>query len=81
MSAVLPAPATGPRSEGVWAAAWRRFRGDRVGMTSLVIVAGFVLMMALAAIGLVAGDWQGEVGLPNAPPSFMGPAPKEASVG
>jgi peptide/nickel transport system permease protein len=69
------------RSEGVWAAAWRRFRGDRVGMVSLAIVAGFGLLMTLAALGLVAGDWQVEKGLPNAPPTFMGPAPKESSIG
>jgi peptide/nickel transport system permease protein len=67
------------RSEGVWAAAWRRFRSDRVGMVSLVVVAGFVLLVALAALGLVAGDWQKEVGVPNAPPTFMGPAPPEAT--
>lgn len=78
-AAVLP-PGV-PRSEGVWAAAWRRFRGDRVGMVSLAIVAAFVLVMLLAALGLVADDWQAERAVPNAPPSFMGPAPKTASVG
>jgi len=67
------------RSEGVWAAAWRRFKGDRVGMTSLVVVAGFVLLMLLSALGLVAGDWQSERGVPNAPPTFLGPAPKQAA--
>ncbi len=85
MSAVLnPSvglPAGVARSEGVWHAAWRRFRGDRVGMVSLAIVAFFVLLMALAALGLVAGDWQAERGVPNAPPGFMGPAPKTASIG
>jgi len=68
------------RSEGVWAAAWRRFRGDRVGMVSMVIVAGFAVLMALAGLGLVAADWQLEKGVPNAPPTFMGPATKEASA-
>jgi len=85
MSAVLsPSVALPPgvtRSEGVWAAAWRRFRGDRVGMVSLAIVTAFVLLMGLAALGLVAGDWQAERGVPNAPPTFMGPAAKTASVG
>ena len=47
MSAVIQqaagvAPAGAPlRSEGVWHAAWRRFRKDRVGMVSLVVVAAF----------------------------------------
>jgi oligopeptide transport system permease protein len=85
MSAVLnPSVGLPPgvaRSEGVWQAAWRRFKGDRVGMVSLAIVAGFVLLMLLAALGIVAGDWQAERGVPNAPPTFMGPAAKTASVG
>ena len=54
------------RSEGVWAAAWRRFKGDRVGMVSLAIVAAFVLLMLAAALKLVAGDWQREIGVPDA---------------
>ncbi|MBS0441082.1 MAG: ABC transporter permease [Proteobacteria bacterium] len=67
------------RSEGVWAAAWRRFKGDRVGMVSLAVVAAFVLLMLAAALKLVAGDWQREIGVPDAPPTFMGPAKKEAT--
>lgn len=82
MSAVLAmneAGAPARSSEGVWAAAWRRFKGDRVGMVSLAVVAAFVLLMLAAALGLVAGDWQREIGVPNAPPTFMGPAQKEAA--
>jgi len=80
MSAVLAAAGAATRSEGVWAAAWRRFRGDRVGMVSMLIVAGFALLVALAGVGLVAADWQTETGVPNAPPSFMGPAAKQTST-
>jgi peptide/nickel transport system permease protein len=80
MSAVLENPTaaatTAPtRSEGVWAAAARRFRGDRVGMVSLVIVVLFLLLVIAAGVGLVAKDWQQEIGVPNAPPTFVGPAP------
>jgi oligopeptide transport system permease protein len=81
MSAVLAMDgAATRRSEGVWAAAWRRFKGDRVGLVSMLIVAGFALLMLAAAVGLVAGDWQKEVGVPNAPPTFVGPAAKETSA-
>ena len=66
------------RSEGVWHAAWRRFRGDRVGMASLYVVAAFLVLIALSATRIVAGDWQREVGVPNAPPTFLGPRPPEA---
>jgi peptide/nickel transport system permease protein len=79
MSAVLQSPPAGKpvqRSEGVWHAAWRRMRSDRVGMVSMGVVLLFVLLIVLTATRLVASDWQREVGVPSAPPTFMGPAPK-----
>jgi peptide/nickel transport system permease protein len=83
MSAVLPITSTledaQQQSEGVWHAAWRRFKADRVGLVSLVIVLAFIVLIALSALGLVAKGWQDEVGVPNAPPTFMGPAPPEAA--
>jgi len=66
-------------SEGVWHAAWRRFRSDRVGLVSLIVVAAFMLLILLSGLGLVAKNWQNEVGVPNAPPSFMGPAAPQAA--
>ena len=81
MRAVLPpgaAYAAVEHSEGVWHAAWRRFKTDRVGLVSAVIVIAFLLLIALAGLGLVAKQWQKEVGVPNAPPHFVGPKPPEA---
>jgi len=75
VSAVLTAAAdegAAAVSEGVWHAAWRRFKGDRVGLGSMVVVLAFVLLIAAAAAGLVARDWQDEVGVPNAPPTLLG---------
>ena len=81
MSAVLPLPAAQPhRHPGVWAAAWKRLRSDRVGVVSLAVVGAFLVLIALAALGLVAGNWQQEIALPNAPPTFMGPAEKVAAT-
>lgn len=82
MTAIVAAPASivPARSEGVWRAAWRRLRRDRVGMVSLAIVVAFLLLILASAVGVIAGDWQREVGVPNAPPTFMGPAPKEAEA-
>jgi peptide/nickel transport system permease protein len=80
MSAVLenpvgvPTPAT--RSDGVWSAAARRFRGDRVGVIALLIVAAFLMLVRAAGAGVVARNWQSEIGVPNAPPTFMGAAAK-----
>ena len=65
------------RSEGVWAAAWRRFKTDRVGLVSMAVVAVFLVMIALVAVGAVAQHWQDEVGVPNAPPTLMGPRAPE----
>jgi oligopeptide transport system permease protein len=83
MSAVLPADGAPDgaqqKSEGVWHAAWRRFRGDRVGFASLVIVALFFLLIVLSGSGLIAKNWQAEVGVPNAPPTLMGPAAPQAA--
>jgi peptide/nickel transport system permease protein len=65
------------KSEGVWHAAWRRFSADKVGLTSLVVVIGFIVLIALSAMGLVAKNWETEVGVPNAPPTFIGPKPAQ----
>ena len=84
MTAVLPpiVPVAAPqpnRSPGVWAASWYRLRSDKVGMVSMVIVGFFLLMVIASTSGLLARDWQKEVGVPNAPPTFLGPAPAEAT--
>ncbi len=83
MSAVMSnntvAPKAAQKSEGVWAASWRRLRTDKVGMVSMVIVGFFLLMVIASSTGLIAKNWQKEVGVPNAPPTFIGPAPAEAT--
>jgi peptide/nickel transport system permease protein len=62
-------------SPGLWALAWRRLRADKVAMGSLAVVIAFLLMLVLAASGLVAADWEQEVGVNYAPPTFMGADP------
>jgi peptide/nickel transport system permease protein len=51
--------------------AWRRLRADRVAMLSLAVVAAFLLMVVLSASGLIVADWEEEVGVNYAPPSFV----------
>ena len=84
MSAVLESPAVvAPVRAGsgsVWAAAARRFRSDRVGMVSLAIVIVFLLIVVGAGLGLIAKDWQVEHAVPDAPPTFLGPAPQTESI-
>ncbi|MFG6412425.1 ABC transporter permease [Roseateles sp. DC23W] len=64
-------------SGGVWAASWRRLKTDRVGVLSMWIVGAFLLLVLLAATDLVASKWQDEIGVPNAPPTLLGPQPAE----
>jgi peptide/nickel transport system permease protein len=52
---ISAAPPFVEHSEGVWHAAWRRFKGDRVGMVCLVIVLAFLVLIALG-LGLVASN-------------------------
>ena len=61
-----------PQSPGVWKQAWIRLKTDRVGMVSLYVTVFFILLVILAQLGLVAKDWQKEVGVPFAAPHFMG---------
>lgn len=55
--------------------AWQRLRRDRVGLASLAVVLLFVLTALLSASGLLVSDWEREVGVPYAPPTFTGAAP------
>jgi peptide/nickel transport system permease protein len=61
-----------PVSAGLWALAWRRLRADRVAMAALAVVGVFLAMLVLSRAGLVAADWEDEVALNYAPPSFVG---------
>ncbi|MEH0168407.1 ABC transporter permease [Paucibacter sp. JuS9] len=79
MSAVLTTNAKPERSRGVWHAAGRRLRADKVGMVAMAIVVCFLILVLATGLGWIASDWQEEKGVPNAPPTLMGPAPPEAT--
>ena len=61
-------------SPSLWALAWRRLRADKVAMVSLAVVALFFAMLVLSSAGLIVADWEDEVGISYAPPSFVGAA-------
>lgn len=61
-------------AEGAWTLAWHRLRADRTALAALAVVAAFLLMLLLSATGLVAADWEDEVAVSYAPPSFVAPA-------
>ena len=72
MSAISLFSNTHQQSPGLWALAWRRLRADRVAMFALAVVCLFLLTVMLSKAGWVATDWEREVGLSYAPPSFLG---------
>jgi peptide/nickel transport system permease protein len=73
MNTTLALAAARTESPGLWTLAWRRFKRDRLGVFSLIIVALFFALALASATGLIAGDWGREVGVSYAPPSFVGP--------
>lgn len=66
------------KADGVWSLAWRRFRRDRLGVGSLIVVLVYVLLVGATAAGWIARNWASEVGVSYAPPEFLGP--DDASV-
>ncbi len=60
--------------------AWRRLRADRVAMASLAVIAVFLLLALLSATGLIAADWEAEVGANYAPPSWLAAPSNGANV-
>jgi ABC-type dipeptide/oligopeptide/nickel transport system permease subunit len=71
---------TASASAGLWTLAWRRLRADRVAMLALAVVLAFLCLLGLSGSGLVAGDWEREVGVNYAPPAFMGADAAGAAV-
>ena len=57
-------------SEGAWALAWRRFKSDRVGVWSAVTVILSLALVLTTLVGSLASDWEKEVAVSNAPPSW-----------
>ena len=50
------------KESSVWALAWRRFRRDRLGFFSLIVVLAYVVLVLGVAAGWVAHDWDREAG-------------------
>jgi len=67
-------------SPGLWALAWRRLRADWVAMAALAVVALYLGALVLSSTELLANDWEEEVGINYAPPSFLGTPPAGTGV-
>ncbi|MCJ8161729.1 ABC transporter permease [Acinetobacter zhairhuonensis] len=62
-------------SSGLWQLAMRRLKADRIAMISLFIVLCYFLMLLLSMTGVIASNWNKEVAVSYAPPTFIGAAP------
>lgn len=61
-------------STGLWQLAMRRLKRDRIAMFSLLIVMFYLVLLILSSTGLIAKDWNKEVAVSYAPPTFIGAA-------
>ncbi len=55
-------PAEVVKGRSLWHDAWRRFRRKKMAMISLAVIVVYVIVALLVATGLLAGDWNEEVG-------------------
>jgi oligopeptide transport system permease protein len=72
----LPLPPPPP----IQSEAWQRFWALRVNRASLAVVLVFAMLTLASVLGLVARDWQRDVGVPNAPPTLLGPPVERAAT-
>lgn len=59
------------QSDTVWGLAWQRFKRNRISMFSMWIVLAFMIMILLTSTGMLAKNWDQQVAISNAPPSFI----------
>ena len=59
-------------SLGLWGLAMHRLKADRIAMASLFIMLCFFVMLVLSMTGLIAKNWNKEMAVSYAPPTFMG---------
>jgi peptide/nickel transport system permease protein len=59
------------QAHGYWGMAWERLWRDRLARVCIAILAFYFLLVLAAAFGLVAKDWNREVGVSYANPAFI----------
>ncbi|MFW1950859.1 ABC transporter permease [Acinetobacter beijerinckii] len=59
-------------SSGLWQLAVRRLKADRIAMMSLFVVLCYFVILILSLTGLIASNWNKEVAVSYAPPTFLG---------
>ncbi|QER40328.1 ABC transporter permease [Acinetobacter suaedae] len=65
-------------SFGLWRLAVQRLKADRIAMASLLVVLGYFMVLLLSVTGVIASDWNKEVAVSYAPPTFIGADAEDA---
>lgn len=59
-------------STGLWHLALNRLKSDRIAVVSFVVVLFYFILLALSMTGVIASNWNKEVAVSYAPPTFLG---------
>ena len=59
-------------STGLWHLALNRLKSDRIAVVSFVIILFYFILLALSMTGVIASNWNKEVAVSYAPPTFLG---------
>ncbi|WAU74217.1 ABC transporter permease [Acinetobacter sp. TR11] len=61
-----------PASEGLWHLALNRLKSDRIAVVSFLVVLFYFILLTLSMTGVIASNWNKEVAVSYAPPTFLG---------
>ena len=59
-------------STGLWQLALYRLKSDRIAVVSFLVVLFYFILLALSMTGVIASNWNKEVAVSYAPPTFLG---------
>lgn len=61
-----------PASTGLWHLALNRLKSDRIAVVSFLVVLFYFILLVLSMTGVIASNWNKEVAVSYAPPTFLG---------
>ena len=59
-------------STGLWHLALNRLKSDQIAVVSFLVVLFYFILLALSMTGVIAANWNKEVAVSYAPPTFLG---------
>lgn len=59
-------------STGLWQLALNRLKSDRIAVVSFLVVLFYFILLGLSMTGVIASNWNKEVAVSYAPPTFLG---------